>query len=757
MDPTVNKTPVVYESSHPAFPPRMFAIGEEPLGIRVTPYHKPSCISRILNALDPSEIEIVKGSPFGKLVEIAEQPPFSGRFGRFLISRQLKVAKKHEVWFLFAGKPIRFSIREFALVTGLNCRNFPLHSKKRSKKTLSEKPYWGELFGSMKDVHVSYVISMLKKKTVTDPQIRIKYAMLALLASVILPTLHSPRISQESAERIKEIDQFYAYPIKERNVVSLSQNTVALKGFVLSIVLIEAVPSLIGVVQEGGASSSEGDSHDDEKAEDEREGTKSVNPVRVHEIDSACKAEVLSIISSGVERTNVTPDLGWSDDEEDVLVDNLVNSIQEGFSFSNSHFRGGVSKAEVIIMREESKKENLSRKTAKTQAKQPVSDSLDAEYVASLVQKAVSGDLMSMGEQIKNLGVSFLVANDIFRANIETILETFRGEMIKMMTTPCTRPHISPVGNGQTDNLSSSCNRAGGSPLFDAGNIIREAVRYVNKDNVVALDHNIVFPNPTFSLGLTQEDALITIYVDDGPAMGNRKSKRPKLVPRELVGDYQCDKRLLSRAWEAHVNATRPSPTVDYGVKFSALSVKLQSPFVFLVPGLSIDSRDLTAIVERSSHLSAKVIDTLIHHTRSVFQSNSEYIHMKNYVFLDTKSVSLLAKSFAKFSKASKKESFKFPPALFEFADCPIGDGNRFYVPFNFDRKHWVGVCVDMSLSQVIVLDCNNALRTDGMITKELRPIAHMFPYLLRQAGKNIGAKDLKALTIDRPRSVPQN
>ncbi|KAL0846521.1 hypothetical protein Bca101_019767 [Brassica carinata] len=45
-------------TSHPPFPPRMFAVGDEPLGIRVTPYQKPSAITKILNALTGDEVEV---------------------------------------------------------------------------------------------------------------------------------------------------------------------------------------------------------------------------------------------------------------------------------------------------------------------------------------------------------------------------------------------------------------------------------------------------------------------------------------------------------------------------------------------------------------------------------------------------------------------------------------------------------------------------------------------------------------------------
>lgn len=287
-------------------PERMFAFGEEPVGVRVTPYHKAFAIRKILRALDEDEIAFLRRSPFGKLVEIAEKPSFSGRFGRYIISRQLKVKKKHEVWFLFAGKPIRFSLREFAIVTGLNCGKFPPRLKKKAKRDINEKPYWGELFGSLKEVTVDYVIRMLKKRSVTAKETRIKYAFLALLSSVVLPTTHTPKILYEHAEKIKDLDAFLAYPwgrvsfdllvssIKERNEVSLSQNTIALKGFVLALqlVMIEAVPALTGAVHDGGSSGSEGDFADDEELDDEeRNGKRSISPG--HARDTDCAGKVL--------------------------------------------------------------------------------------------------------------------------------------------------------------------------------------------------------------------------------------------------------------------------------------------------------------------------------------------------------------------------------------------------------------------------------------------------------------------------------
>ncbi|KAF8045859.1 hypothetical protein N665_4280s0003 [Sinapis alba] len=788
MDPNLSEIPP------PGFPQRMFAIGEEPVGIRVTPYHKPSCISKILNALEEDEIRLIRGTAFGKLIEIAEKPSFSGRLGRFLISRQLKVLKRHEVWFLYAGKPVRFSIREFALVTGLNCRNYPPHSKKRSKKNISEKPYWGELFGTMKDVPVRYVVSMLKKKTVTDPQTRIKFALLALLSSVVLPTSHTPRISQEHAERIKDVDQFLSYPwgrvsfdmlmssIKERNEVSLSQNTIAFKGFVMSmqLVLVEAVPALTGVVRDGGSSSSDADSGgDDDMCGDDKELKKSINTVHIRDIDTACKAKVNSIISAGVEQTNLDHEDVWSDDEEDVYVDNLVKSIEEGFPFTNSHFVGGATKSDVSRMREDAEKVNITRKTARSHQKQTATDPKNADYVANIVKNCVGPDLQKLDEQIKDLARVFTNSHNLLRNNIENILGNFHRDFAKLITTPCSRPHIPPSNQSPPEIPVSGRNPNVDSVTVDVSTIIQNAVHFANNGRTQRFSDcvgaGLSFPDPSFSIGLTQinkagvdvddhvsqpvnQDLDFTNFDNEAPIV-NRKSKRAKVVPKNLVGEYQCDKRFLTRAWESYVNAICCTPNIDYSAKFSALSEKLTSPFVIDFGSLTLNNTEMAAIVDRSSHLSPKVLDVLVHHTRSVFLSNSELIRSKNSVFLDTKFVSLLAKSYAKFSKSSKKDSFRFPGALCEFVvgDSPISEANRFYFPFNFDKQHWVGVCVDTSLSHVIVLDCNISRKTDGMIAKDLRPISVMFPYLLRQVGKQLTAKDLKPLHIERPRCVPQN
>ncbi|KAJ4910157.1 hypothetical protein Rs2_04778 [Raphanus sativus] len=72
-------------------PDRMFADGEEPVGVRVLSYHPSSGTRSILKVLSDEEIQIIKASTFGRFIELADKPAFSGRFARYMLSRQLKL------------------------------------------------------------------------------------------------------------------------------------------------------------------------------------------------------------------------------------------------------------------------------------------------------------------------------------------------------------------------------------------------------------------------------------------------------------------------------------------------------------------------------------------------------------------------------------------------------------------------------------------------------------------------------------------
>ncbi|KAJ4893781.1 hypothetical protein Rs2_20575 [Raphanus sativus] len=788
-------------------PERLFAVGEEPAGVRVTPYHKAGAIREILNALDPAEVDHIRSSPFGRLIEIADKPSFSGRFGRYILSRQLKVFKKHEAWFLFAGKPIRFSIREFAMVTGLNCSKFPKRGKKKSRNFMEDKPYWGELFGSFREVPVSSVVKMLAKKTVVDRDIRLKYAYLALVSAVILPTTHAPRISVEYAEMIKDLDTFLAHPwgrvsfemlissIKERKEVSLLQNTIALKGFVLALqlVIVECVPALTEVVQDGSSSGSDGETGgDDNTLEMEKGERRNISPGHARDTDAAGKAIVESILLDANGEITVPEVYQWSDDEDDGGVSNMVGLIEQRYGFSNDCFVGGATIQDVIKMREESKAEIVNRKIAKSKAgtSYQAQDGLDTDLLASIVREKLKDDFQLLHGSISTIQESCNGFTETILVNINEVfgmvqdnaraIKTLSDQISKFTPTPAVATVDSVPPRPKVVN-------AGKQTIDDSTDIIGKAINFANRSSVIStddvemgsepntvahgvttdgcqeggqgeqntsedeqlhppqtatvaespLDPALVFPNPTFSLGLTQEAVLVKNsnsnvnvetdqqvseednHVDANipEADGCRKSKRHKVLTKSLMAEYQCDKGFLNRARKAVADAIYKGGDIDYSAKFGALMEKMKKPFDLTTAKGTLQSTELKEVIERATQLSAKQV-----------------------------------------LKVLEKDNYKFSGEVTEmFMQLPAyADADRFYFPFCLDKTYWVGICVDCGTWSVTVFDCNISIRTDYMMNKEVRPLALMFPYLLKQVGRQVGTRDCKAMAIERPRSIPQ-
>ncbi|CAN6925237.1 unnamed protein product [Brassica oleracea] len=111
-------------------PDMMFADGEEPVGVRVLTYQSSHAINSILNALDEEEIQFIRESSFGKLVDIGEKPGFSDA----------------------------------------------------------------------------------SQKTITDKDIWMKLACLAIVSSVLLSTNLKIKMLKEHAELLEDIDEFFAFP-----------------------------------------------------------------------------------------------------------------------------------------------------------------------------------------------------------------------------------------------------------------------------------------------------------------------------------------------------------------------------------------------------------------------------------------------------------------------------------------------------------------------------------------------------------------
>ncbi|KAG7563784.1 Ulp1 protease family C-terminal catalytic domain [Arabidopsis suecica] len=279
-------------------PSRLFADREEPNGDRVNQYFKLYAIKVVLKALQPSELEIIRPC-FGKLLDAYSKPTFSGKLAHFLLTRQLNVNKRHEIWVIFAGKPVRFSLREFGLVTGLDCRPLPTLDRALLKAPPGVTPYWFTLFGGEDCFTGEMLLAKLRRARSLTSELRIK------------------------------------------SLIQLAQQTVAIQGFIhaLVLVLIEFVPAVGSAV---------GEATEPKSGDEDEHPVISLKLDKVWDLDGEKEVFVHSVLPSDANVPCVA-DCSWPDKVTDPSVEVMLTKIEEGVSFSRGMFVGGVRASEVQV------------------------------------------------------------------------------------------------------------------------------------------------------------------------------------------------------------------------------------------------------------------------------------------------------------------------------------------------------------------------------------------------------------------------
>jgi len=201
-------------------PERVLARGFFPKDARLNIYSSPELLEEIAEFLGgSSDFERLLKSQFGKLFKYPVcQTAHSAKLIHGLLSRQLVTKKRHEFWFIFGGKPLRFSLREFHITTGLECRPIPSEEEILSHQKIVSKPVWNSLFGSKKDVTVTDVLDMLGKDVkMPDGEKmscwkRFCLLLILLVDGVIVCSNKYLNITPEYVKMLDDVRFFLSYP-----------------------------------------------------------------------------------------------------------------------------------------------------------------------------------------------------------------------------------------------------------------------------------------------------------------------------------------------------------------------------------------------------------------------------------------------------------------------------------------------------------------------------------------------------------------
>ncbi|KAG5375501.1 hypothetical protein IGI04_040097 [Brassica rapa subsp. trilocularis] len=200
----------------PEFPPRMFTLGEEPDAIRSISYHSDDTklFKALCDCLTADEYEDLKASKLGVFIKFKELDfGWTSRLVHFMLSFQLDIKKKFELWSLVISQPVRFSLIEFEHLTGLNCDYIKDLENPRCEVTTEMAAFWEKM---RVDIDTGPSIEQITEAFYNcdewsrDDRMRLGY--LAIYAGYIEGKKFSSATSASLARLVMDLEKFENYP-----------------------------------------------------------------------------------------------------------------------------------------------------------------------------------------------------------------------------------------------------------------------------------------------------------------------------------------------------------------------------------------------------------------------------------------------------------------------------------------------------------------------------------------------------------------
>ncbi|KAJ4901625.1 hypothetical protein Rs2_15576 [Raphanus sativus] len=362
QDPASSDAPEFIGTTH-AFPERLFARNCYPGKPRLNIYSKASIIGSLVKLLRGSpELKLLLDSQFGALFHLpVSRCSNSAKLVHSLLSRQLVTYRLYELWFLFADKPLRFSLREFGDITGLKCE--PEREKVGNVSESSDATpgrMWKELFGTDdEDVTVADVLRMLGQASLPEWK-RLPLALIALVDGLLICGHKLLRLMPAYVEMLEDTQSFLQYPWGREAFLStlsrltppqpsdpskmykslsvmrlrLKQQSTACYGFPLALQLFafKVIPSLLEKIHEPNKTTT---------FLEEPEGCDSTNPLLNFEDILLVETQTEVVVTYSIPDEGRDPK--WKKQVIDPRIDNLVRKLREGHEFKATDFKGGDS------------------------------------------------------------------------------------------------------------------------------------------------------------------------------------------------------------------------------------------------------------------------------------------------------------------------------------------------------------------------------------------------------------------------------
>ncbi|KAM3282934.1 hypothetical protein P3S67_026579 [Capsicum chacoense] len=151
-----------------------------------------------------------KRSCFVHLRNLPEHLKFNGQLVHYLLLRHVRNDKmRHEMWFCVNNKPACFVLKEFCLITGLNCSSYPSESK--MKKVLAKGDNFYFKVTKNKNITAANLLHLIRGNKMNEDQ-KFKYCLLWFLHTMLLAKDSTKVVDTKLIRMVDSLSFFEKYP-----------------------------------------------------------------------------------------------------------------------------------------------------------------------------------------------------------------------------------------------------------------------------------------------------------------------------------------------------------------------------------------------------------------------------------------------------------------------------------------------------------------------------------------------------------------
>ncbi|CAN7009489.1 unnamed protein product [Brassica oleracea var. botrytis] len=182
-------------------PGRVYEAVETPDNPKAIIHHsKIDYIEKKEDILGKEEFSLIENSHIGSILKLVKRNrvQFSEELFHFLMQR-IVLTQGEDLWFTFPDQPMRFSLREFHLTTGLRCEEDQTITEPQFK--IMKKPYiW--MLGKIDKFKVRTLYEMFKEKARSMPTLeRLSLGTAIITEAVIMAENPSSKIPRDRLQR----------------------------------------------------------------------------------------------------------------------------------------------------------------------------------------------------------------------------------------------------------------------------------------------------------------------------------------------------------------------------------------------------------------------------------------------------------------------------------------------------------------------------------------------------------------------------